>query len=214
MPVTYRKRKSSGGTTANKKTRMVARKPIKTLGNTVYRFRRNAGLFNLTGAAGFAPYLNLFTFSLGNLPNASEFAAIFEQYRISHIQLKFYLQTTPEAQAAGSAFIPRLWWYTDHDDATAPTSLDQMRERTDIKCRSLTPYKPIVINVKPAVLMEGQRVFGSTDEVLVPKWKQWLSTATTTTQHLGLKFAIDNFTNTNYQLAVESVYWFQCKNVQ
>lgn len=175
-------------------------------------FKRMVAGSPITGNAAYAPYLAGTSTNLGVLPNVSEFSSLFDQYMITHWQLRFYLSVDPSAQAAASAVYPRLFWCTDNDDAVVPSSLNELRERSKTRTRILTPNRPIVVNVKPSVLNEVYR--GLATISFSPKWRQWIDMSNTDVPHYGLKWAIDNFTNTNYSLNIEQTMWFRCKNVR
>lgn len=177
-----------------------------------HRFTRwyDSGVF--TGNAIYAPLLQGASFSLSALPNVSEFANLFDQYKITHVQLRFHLDTDPGAQAAASAQYPKLYYATDYDDANAPASLDDLRQHARMQCRVLTPNRPIKVNIKPAVTTLVYR--GPTTSSYVPKWRQFIDMAQTDVPHYGLKWGIDNLTNTNYKVRVEGRMWFTCKDVR
>lgn len=205
-----RKRTSKTTRKSYKKQRVVSRpKPIASM---VHAFRRNANLLSLTGSAGFAPYCNSFAFQLANLPNNSDFTNLFDEYMISHVQLRFYLSVDPSAQAAASAYQPRMWYIRDHNDATAPATLDELRERGDVKTRVLTVARPVTINIKPSVLAETVRVGGLTTQS--PRYRTWLPCANNDVPHYGFKWAFDDLTNTNYKVNVEATYWVRCKTTR
>lgn len=205
---TYRRRSPA------KRTRMIRRMTVPRSVNRyeTHFFKRSVAGSPINGAAGFLPYLAGTSTSLGVLPNVSEFANLFDQYMITHWQLRFYLSIDPSAQAAASAVYPRLFWCPDNDDVAIPSSLNELRERSKTRTRILTPSRPVIVNVKPSVLNEVYRGLGTI--TYSPKWKQWIDMSNTDVPHYGLKWAIDNLTNTNYSLNIEQVMWFRCKNVR
>jgi len=178
----------------------------------IYNFRRNYNHGDLAGNATFNPLLvgNSFTFS--TLPNANEFGVLFDQYKITSVKLRFYLAIDPAAQTAATAVYPRMWWTTDNDDDGVPTSIDQLREHSDVKTEILHPDRPIEVFLKPSVLATVYR--SAVSSSYVPKWGQWIDMAAQNVPHYGLKYAVDNFTNTNYVLRVEGQMWFQCRGLR
>lgn len=214
--VTLGKRKRGGRSTAGQGRKKMARTGVasamtRKVANAVHSFKRQA-TFTINGNAAYAPYLAAHTYRLSDMPNSSEFSALFDSYRITHTQLKFYLTVDPAAQASASAIYPRLFWAQDQNDTGTPASLDELRQRSNLKVKVLTPFKPVVVNVKPNTLCTT-RVSGAGDVSTIQR-KAWLSTTVLGADYMGLKFAIDNLTNTNYSVIVERVYWFQCKNIQ
>lgn len=175
-------------------------------------FTRQFAGDEIVGNPLYAPGMFASTATLGAMPNVSEFTTLFDRYKITHWQLRFYLKIDPSAQAAATASYPRMFWIKDYDDATPPASLNVLREHANCQTRVLTPYKPIVINVKPAVLAEVYRSAVAT--TYSPKWNQWIDMVHTDIHHFGLKFGFDDLTNTNYKVTVEQKLWFQCKDTR
>lgn len=201
-----RKRKAQPMRRQAKKQRIMRPRPV---ASQVHAFKRSANILAVTGAAGYAPYCNSFAFQLANLPNNTDFTNLFDSYMLSHVQLKFYLSVDPSAQTAATAYQPRMFYCRDHNDATAPATINELRERGDCQTRVLTVSRPVTINIKPSVLGEALRTGGLI--TYIPKYKQWLPTANNDVPHYGLKFAIDDLTNTNYKVNVEATYWLRCK---
>lgn len=177
----------------------------------LYFFRRNAANeTDMVGLPASAPLLRTYQFSLSNVTASTDFTNLFDMYKITFVQVKFYLVIDPSAQAAAVARYPRMWWTRDYDDANT-LSINQIRERSKCGSALLTPHKPIVINVRPAITTQVYRTPISTG--YAPKWNQWLDADQPDIPHYGLKIALDDLTNTNYRVQHEIKYWFACKNV-
>lgn len=187
------------------------------IGNTKYdvhyfkRFVTNPGTFTGNAITG-DPLLQGISFAINGVAGIGEFSALFDQYMLTHVQMMFHLRIDPSAQTATTAIYPKLYWFTDYDDANAPPSLNAVREHPRCKIAVLNPNRPVICNIKPAVLNEVYR--SPTTSSYNPKWRQWLDFAQTDVPHYGLKFAIDNFTNTNYIVSTELKFWFACKGVR
>lgn len=186
---------------------------IKDVGSMIHRFSRmyDSGTFVGNATTG-APLLKGASFNLNNIPNVGEFTALFDQYMITHVQLRFHLQVDPSAQASASAVYPKIYTATDFDDDGAPATLNAIREHARCKVRVLNPNRPVVVNIKPAINTLVYR--GITTSSYSPQWRKWIDCAQTDVPHFGLKWAVDNFTNTNYTLQVEGKMWFACKDVR
>lgn len=183
--------------------------------NDVHYFKRHFAQISpgsFVGSGTYLPYLNAYSFNLAQLPNYTEYTALFDKFMISHIQLRFYLNIDPAAQSAVGASYPKLYYCNDHDDAVAPTTLNDLREHTKCKEAVLYPNKCVKVNIKPAVLAEIYRSAGNV--TWTSKWRQFIDCAQPTTPHYGLKWGIDNFTNTNYTLNIEGTMWFACKDAR
>lgn len=152
-----------------------------------------------------------FSFQLTDVQNAAEFGALYDRYMITHVQMKFYLRVDPSAQGAATAIWPRMWYTTDYDD-TAPDTIAEIRERPHYKEHVLNPARPLVVNIKPAINALTYRTALASG--YAPKWKQWIDMAQLDVPHYGFKYAVDDFSNTNYILATEVRYWFTCKDVK
>lgn len=181
-------------------------------GRDVHFFVRQYNHLDLSGGSLLAPYLSASVLQFNNLPGPGDFTTLFDRYMITHWQLKFYLTVEPGAQAAGSAIYPRMWYVKDYDDVSNPSNLDALRQNAKCRTVSLHPSRPVVINIKPAVLAETYKVAGF--PTYSPKWKQWIDMENIDVPHYGLKVGIDDFTNTNYRLRVEGRVWFACKDTR
>lgn len=177
---------------------------------TVHRFRRACLTQTVTGSIAFAPYTNGQSISLADVIKPLEFTELFDSYRIDRVTFKFYMTVAPDAQSATAATYPRMWWHIDNDDASSPTNLQELKEDARTKCAVLDPRRPITVSWRPSTLA---LTFNTpVQSTFSPKWGQWVDCAFSGTPHYGIKYAIDNFTNTNYKLDIERVVWFSCKN--
>lgn len=212
MPRRYLRAKRKPATKTSKALTMRKSKRPQ-VGLIPHRFvRMQANPWSISGNAAYTPYVYGQTFSMDQLVNNSEFGNLFDNYKITHAQVKFYLEIDPSAQSAAAAYYPKLLYVIDHDDANAPASLNEMREHARCQVRVMTPQKPVVINIKPSALSEMYRSPITTS--YVPKWHQWIDCAHLNVPHYGLKFAIDNFTNPVYTARQEVKLWFSCKDTR
>lgn len=178
---------------------------------TTHSFIRKATPFALQGNVAYAPYQNVTAISFSQIANSAEFSALYDQYKLNLVKLQFWLRVDPGAQTAAAAVMPKLYWFRDMDD-NVPASQTEMRERAHCKIAVLRPDRPITIFIKPNVLQEVYRGVGTTS--YSPKFGQWLDMTNTDVTHYGIKWNIDNLTNTNYYVDIESTYYFQCKNTR
>lgn len=160
----------------------------------------------ITGSALYAPYTSVLGATLDNCINHTEFTSLFDQYRIDWVRAKFYLKIDPSAQTAATASFPRMYWYRDYDDNTVGdgTFLQDVRENQKGKVAVMNPNRPVTITFKPNVLAETFRT-GSTT-CYSPKFGQWISSAAPNCIHFGIKYGIDDLTNTNYRVNLEITY--------
>lgn len=197
--------------TADFTTGTMVRRRLRT--PMVHSFKRMArDGFSYTGNVAYNPLLVTWSANWINLAlvvNASDFANLYDQYRINFVVFKVWLKIDPGAQTAATASYPKLYWYRDYDDNTAPGSLNEMRENVKCKVAVLNPNRPITIKFKPNTL---QLLYQSTiANQFKPVFGQWLDMSSTNTPHYGIKVAIDDLTNTNYKVEVETTFYFQCR---
>lgn len=178
---------------------------------TTHSFIRKASPFALQGNIAYAPYQNVTAISFSQIANSSEFSALYDQYKLNLVKVQFWLRVDPSAQTAAAAVAPKLYWFRDMDD-NVPASMTEMRERAKCKIAVLRTDRPVTVWIKPNVLAEVYRGVGTT--TYSPKFGQWLDMTNTDVAHYGVKWNIDNLTNTNYYVDIESTYYFQCKNTR
>lgn len=184
------------------------------INRTIHSFKRNVDLGLLQGSVSnrYAAY----TFALNNVPNSNEFTTLFDQFRITHVQMHFYVQYNPaeldSTAGVGAAAYPCLYICRDNDDSTAPTSINQLREHANVQTVILSPEKIFKFNIKPATL---SNVYQSTvSNSYAPKWKEWIDCAAADTPYYGVKLGIENMTNSAQYVVVRASYWFQCRDLR
>lgn len=204
------------------KSKMTSRKP-KTVSRiksafTKQMIRRDIHYFRRFNRSNvFAPLLGgasiftAFEYNLGYLPNVSEFSNLFDFYRINAVVHKFTLVTSPEAQASNAAAYPRLYYVRDYDDAVAPSGVDDIVQHSKVRSVVMRPGIPISVKLRPAV---NKLVFGGVTSGYTPAWKSWIDMSRTDISHFGLKLAITNFNNTNYNITQEVIFYFSCKDTR
>jgi len=152
-----------------------------------------------------------------------EFAALFENYRITRIRVTFQLINNPNHTLAlnnagvntPTNWFPKLWYTVDHDGGSSET-LSSMKERQNIKCRILEPNKHIVVSFKPMCRSLSYKT--STTEGFSPKNIR-LDMADTNVPHYGLLYLVDtNGINPSdtypFSIAMETKYFFTCGGVR
>lgn len=181
-----------------------------------YYFSRKVNLGAIVSVGLNTPTLTSLSFKLSDVPGVSDFTSLFDQYKLTYVKLMFKLQQDPSAQTAVNSFYPTMYHCVDHDDVSAPTSIDDLRQHGRTRMSVLRPNRYTVIKVKPSVLYEVARNAGLGTTTVAPKWRQWIDMAHTDTIHYGLKYALDNTfnLNPNYSLEVQAQYWFQCRDTR
>lgn len=187
--------------------------------NQLYFFTRRYKGPTFTGAPAFAPLLSSTFFKLSDLPNVNDFVSLFDRYMITFAKISFYLKIDPSAQGASAATYPKLYLVRDYDDTATPTSIDKLREHSKCKVRVMNPNKPTTFTIRPSVLQIVNNLGGT--QSFTPSWKQWLDIGepiipnpAVDVPHFGVKWAIDDLTNTNYKVDMECQLWFRCKDTR
>lgn len=131
------------------------------------------------------------TFSLSKMKQQSEYATIFEFYRIDKVIATFRYKggTAGVGNVVGGVTWnesnPLLYFKVDHNDNTAD-SLNTMKESMKTKTHMITNNRPeFSIQLKPATQQEMYKSTVTT--AYTPKWGQWIPTTDPTVPHYGLK---------------------------
>lgn len=148
--------------------------------------------------------------SFGDLPQFATFAALYDQYRITSITLKF---TPAMTQSTGPLVFPNLMMYTvlDYNDANALSTTAQATQHNT--CRMHPWLKGFSRTFKPHVVMNVTD--SAAQAYVLTKPAPWISTANTNIQHLGVKMITDvNSGSGNFIWNVNYIFTIQFKNVK
>lgn len=229
MPLGKRSRSSSISKRVTKRRRgMTFRRKVNPsrigrLVRNVHRFKRaapgNTVTFNQAETVG------ALTFKLDNISANTEFANLYDQFKITRVVVKFMLISNPDATnyfapgantgaVMSTNFFPRVWYYRDYDDA-GTTSLEAMRQVGKAKSFFLLPNKEYKIALRPAKLNQLYRGVATT--AYAPDWKSRVDIGNMDTPHYGLKYVIDNHgitSTTSFQMRINYDYYFTCYNTR
>lgn len=155
----------------------------------IHYFKRSYYVPNaISSTAGAGDGLYGLAFTLGGLPNASEFTTLFDQYKIQGIKVRFMPRgNVSEINNATANAITSLATVIDYDDAATPTGVAQLAQYTNFKLtrsdRQLTRYFKPRINVGAINSVAGgvQNKMNTT---------AWLDCSVDTTEHYGMKVVI------------------------
>lgn len=129
-------------------------------------------------------------FTVGSMPNISEFENLFDRYRINKVVITFKLSSNPDNGDVANAFYPSIWYFTDYDDM-ATITLPAIREVQGVKRRVLQPNKEVKIVCRPKPLAA---VYNDTltTAYSVPRGRApWIDLANINVPHYGLKAVFD-----------------------
>lgn len=147
-------------------------------------------------------------FTLSSVPGYTELTALYDQYKISAVQVCFYPKQTSVTSLVtldnvkGNA---RFLSAIDYNDDTAPGSFDQIREYENCQVTPCIEKHEVYIKEPLFLNNSGQNVNG------------WVSTSNPTTRYYGLKYGCEptlaSGANTmTYQ--IECVFYMSFKNVK
>jgi len=199
----------------------------------IHSFSRMTNNFQISLAAGQSYSNGSILFQLDNLINYGEFTALFDQYKITKVDIYFKLHTNPylitvtqpstsNYDARGQVSFPTLWLHNDKDDSTAMTRAEfQERQRTVRKV--LEPNKIVKWTCRPTILTQLYRTVATTG--YAPKYGQFIDCAQPNVPHYCTKWGIDYDGYTlpaispgsygqDITVGVEMRYYFTCKDVR
>lgn len=177
-----------------KRTKVVGgrKRTVNKMSRQVHLFKRTAYLGNQTATISVAgaatPIAVAHSFSLSQLPNYSEFTALFDQYKITGAKLTYTPATTvgvsdPTVANAAVNGYSRIHSVIDYDDTNTPTSEDQLLEYGSHK--SSPPFKVHTRYLKPKMLQEIYRSAIST--AYAPRSNTFIDMSAPDVPHYGVK---------------------------
>lgn len=146
----------------------------------------NHGTINTSSVSGAA---GAFAYKLSDLPGASEFTTLFDQYRIKFVECHFIPDNNVAFLTATGDTMPRALLLTvpDYDDDTAPT-LSSMFEREG------TQFVPVrqqhVRRFVPRCQTAAWQTGGATGVAVMPR-NQWLDVGSPSIPHYGIKYYLE-----------------------
>jgi hypothetical protein len=138
-------------------------------------------------------YIGGTLFSGPAIPNASEFANFFDQYRMHGVTMRIDWNYNSYPVASGTAVAPLIYYIADYDDSTSATVSD-MLQYPGVQTHSFLEngYKPLIVHIKPKPLRDiaSTGILTAYGPMTVAPW---IRTADLTTPHYGLKFCASQF---------------------
>lgn len=160
-------------------------------------------------------YQNQFgcTFRLSQVSSPLDFTTLYDQYKITGVKVTFMYQIS-EAGTTGAGVLPTILYSTDDTDATPPT-YSALRQKQSVKQRILTANRPFSIFLRPkraAALLNSTFTTNS-----IVNSSGYIDTASSTADHFGLKFSLNNLYGTTAvaaQLEMKLTYYLSFKHPQ
>jgi hypothetical protein len=141
--------------------------------------------------------------SLALLPQVSTLAALFDQYRITMVEIDAYPNNrVGSPEGVSTTLQPTLIGTVDFDDNANPAVLDVLREYQACKLYDIT--KPFQLSFKPRIAVAAYSgAFTS-----YANTESWLDVASPSVIHYGAKFGISGGLNAQTQLVN---WWFSVR---
>lgn len=180
--------------------------------NRPYFFKRMANYSDLNfGTLGQG---GVITFSLDKLPSYSEFANLFDQYRINKVVVKFVPQVNQvmTGTAAASAIVPVIYTAIDTDGQNTPTSGTDIQQYAT--CREVSankPFKRVLVPRCAAPVYQG----GVSSGYLECPARQWLDVNYVSVTHYGLiYYANPAVAVGQFSYRIDVIYYIACKSTR
>lgn len=152
-------------------------------GTQVHTFKRSLYLSSAISVTTANVY-GAYAFLLNDLPNASEFTALFDQYRINSIRWRL-IPRGSSAEAGTNNNVGKIFTVLDYDDNTAPASIDTLMQYPGVKTTRTTSDHTRVLRpafATPQYVSAISTAYGAR--------RGWLDCDYTTVPHYGVKYAI------------------------
>lgn len=208
MPIRYRRRKVVRR--PRRRVRRAGAKRTNLSGTGLHYFKRRYVVANVTastsGAGIRSDAAGAMSFNLNSLPNSSEFSALFDEYKIMKVSLKWVpfgdSVDMPIATMTGTSSLLSpggpLITVVDYDDNTAPTAAADLLQYQTSK---VTPIpKPLSMTIRPKFATE---VYRSGLSTAYGARTGWLDTDSADVPHYGVKYYM------NAPSALNSSYTYQ-----
>lgn len=198
--------------TAMRRTRMS--RPMRSLNNrqmNVYRFNRSS--YNGAPQTSFTTDANgqffgvfigqglssVFTSNVVlSMPNITEFTTLFDQYKILSYSVTFIPRFDSRDTAYGPgtvADIPTIYWVTDQDDATIPTTANQLMEHPKVRYARMN--RPVTLTILHPCIADS--IYSSAVVTgYATRKAPWIDCNSASVQHFGIKYFIQGPPNRDY----------------
>lgn len=219
MPI-LGKRKRNTRWTPRKRRRTLTRFPRRSLNGPLgkarkaFSFKRKTYIETIT-VNNLADFMKGYSFSLSQLNNATEYTNLFDQFRICGIAITLMPSVTDFSAASGVTMtnfaMPEVRSIIDKDDASNPTSFNEMYEYNN--CKITRGHREHKRFWKPAILSASYET--AVSSAYTPRFNQWLSTTDPATPHYGVKIGINALGSAaagNMYYRMYATFYIQCKN--
>lgn len=166
-----------------------------------------------------------FEFKLSDVPNYTEFTALYDQYRIRKVVCRFIpkqsssmLMPYDASGSVGNTIIPRMWAAVDYDDSSALTSIDEIKQYSKAQAWPFTQKHSVVISPKVDKAIYNTAI----STAYGPAGGVWIDCGNPDVPHYGLKLIGEldaatlpaNEDGPHFYQGVECLYYLEFKNVR
>lgn len=156
-------------------------------------------------------------FKLNSVADFGDFPALFDRYKITGVKLQFLYQSNlaNSDSTTGTNALPLLSYSFDADDATVPSSLDEVQKKQYCHQKILNGNRMFSVFIRPRILKEVYNSALTTSYQTAPA--TWLDSAQAGTPHYALKMWINNWGPGNtkfHQLTITPTYYLSLKDTQ
>lgn len=178
-------------------------------GQKIYLFKRHVN-FDVINVNNIVPTLAGLTFRLNQVPNYTEFTNLYDMYKINGVKMVFIPkqnQSISIGSVNNASPTARFFTALDYNDATPPTTVDDIREYQSCKFTSVIRTHKRYIP-RPRIQDRGQTYNPG---------RPWINCSAPDQEHYGLKLAIEpisSTTTTDMPYSVECVFYMSFRNVK
>lgn len=187
------KKSSKRGKRVNK-MRMGLRQPVQYFKRTVY-----LPAFIVSSTTVNVPFVN--SFALADVPNATEFTTLYDQYKIMGVQFKLYPRFNSVDQNLSGG---RIWTVLDYDDSNLPATINELCQYQNVKCTNTSQIHSRYL--KPKFNL-------TTGSANIPQSTHWIDVATTSVPYRGIKGILEP-TSASVAYDCKLTYYLAMKNVR
>lgn len=147
-------------------------------------------------------------FSLNQIGNYGNLTNLYDQFRIDTVEVTAMLRTTSAAVTA----YPRLCYFPDFDDATAPPSEAAVFMHPRVKIHQFTLTSPVVkFSFKPLVASSAYGG-GAFNGYYAPNGPVFVDSNSPGTEHYGFKYSLENNLDTSVYVDFYYKFWLTMRN--
>lgn len=184
------------------------KQPSSRIALKTHHFKRTFVASAITGAT--SDVLGAYAFSFNTLPNYTEYTALFDQYRVNKIVVKFVPDHDTSDVNNTASSLSQFHTILDFNDSSAPASLASMFEYDTWKMTR--GGRTHVRKWTPSILVGAN---DSTIAASLPKFKQWISCDQPDLYLYGLKYCLAAQQRAgDINMTPYITFYFSCKSVK